>query len=252
MRFTCFGFSDTGKIRKQNQDSYLCNEEQKLFLVADGMGGRASGEKASQLAVSSVEAFISGARAGDPDRAIEMGNDLTREQNRMLSAARHANRHIYDVALNNPEMKGMGTTLTGAAVEGDRLVFVHVGDCRLYRIRDTRIEQLTEDHTLVSDEKRKGRLSEQAARKHPNRHTLTSALGIYQNPRIDISDTRIQKGDLYLICSDGLHGVVEDGVLLDIVMTYCNGPLFKLGLSLVLKANLEGGPDNITVVVIAF
>jgi len=253
MEFKSFGFSDPGRARDHNEDSYLCNDEERLFLVADGMGGHASGETASQLAVSSVEEFVIRSRSEDIEWPIEYNKDLSPEQNRLLAAVTLANRRILELASQDDSTKGMGTTLSGVTIEEDYLAIVNVGDSRLYRVRNEEIEQITQDHSLVGEQEREGLLTKEEARQHPNRHILTSALGdINQKPKIDISRTEIIEKDLYLLCSDGLYNMLEDSEILTNIRSIGDGSLYKIGLSLVLKANLARGPDNITVVLLSF
>ncbi len=252
MEFKSFGFSDIGKTHEHNEDSYVQNDNERLFLVADGMGGHVSGERASQLAVKSVEQFVIQSRSDSIDWPIKYRKDLTTEQNRLLAATRLANRRILEEANNNPSMKGMGTTLVGAIIEDNQLAVVNVGDSRLYRIRDGGIKQITKDHTLVAEQQRAGRLTVEEARRHPQRHILTSALGISERPRIDLFRARLRSKDLYLICSDGLNDMLDDDKILDLIHSIPDKSLYKIGLSLVLQANLEGGFDNITVILLAF
>ena len=255
MEFNSFGFSDPGRIRDHNEDSFLCNEDERIFLLADGMGGREYGETASKLAVDSVEKFVIYSRAKkDIDWPIEYRKDLSLEQNRLLAAAYFGNRKIKDAGEHNPSMKGLGTTLIGGAIEGeDNLVVVNVGDSRLYRIRDEQIEQLTKDHSLVGEQEREGVITREEARKHPQKHILTSALGhLNSSSKIDIFSTGIMPKDLYLICSDGLYTMIDDDKILEIINSIKDRSLYKIGLSLVLQANLAGGLDNITAVLLSF
>ena len=253
MHFKSFGFSDVGKVRNRNEDNYLCNEDDKLFLVADGMGGHVSGETASRIAIESIEEFVVKSRQKKIPWPIKARNDLTPEQNRLIDAAIYGNRRIKQSARNNPALTGMGTTLVGGTIEDDNFAIVNVGDSRLYRIRDNEIKQITEDHSIVGEQKRSGIISEEEAKTHPQKHVLTSALGyINENPVIDTFLAEIEENDLYLICSDGLYNMLEDNEILKIIKSIEDGSLYKMGLSLVLKANLSGGLDNITVVLLSF
>ncbi len=251
-KFKFFGFSDVGKVRKHNEDSYLCNEKARLFLVADGMGGHASGETASQMAISRVEEYMTRSRFEENPQGPDFSETFTPEQNRLLAATRYANQRIYALAGQTPSMKGMGTTIVGVVIEGDHLAVVNVGDTRLYCVRQGELEQITEDHTLVGEQQRMGVLTREEARRHAQRHILTSALGIYQRPRIDVSRHEIAPSDLYIICSDGLHDMLEDREILRTVTTVKDKSLYKIGISLVLEANLAGGLDNVTVVLLSF
>ncbi|MBN2125744.1 MAG: Stp1/IreP family PP2C-type Ser/Thr phosphatase [Deltaproteobacteria bacterium] len=252
MDFKSFGFSDPGKSRDHNEDCYLCSQNDNLFLVADGMGGQASGETASRLAVKAVEAFVVRSRREDIPWPVKPREDLTQEQNRLLAGIAFANRRIYRASKKNAGMRGMGTTLVGAIVEGDHMAVANVGDSRLYRIRNGDIEQLTEDHSYVREQEKRGMLTRQEAMNHPQKHILTRALGINEISRIDISRTDVSSGDLFLLCSDGLHNMLDDEEILGITQKIEDRSLYKIGLSLVLQANLAGGRDNITVVLISF
>ncbi|MDY7035820.1 MAG: PP2C family serine/threonine-protein phosphatase [Thermodesulfobacteriota bacterium] len=253
MKFKSFGFSDPGRIRHNNEDNYLCNEKERLFLVADGMGGHASGETASKLAVNCIEEFVVRSRSGDTNWPEEYREDLTLEQNRLLFATSFANRHILEIADQDPSLEGMGTTIAGVIIEDEhQLAILNVGDSRLYRVRDKKIRQLTMDHTLVGEQEREGVLTKEEVWRHPHRHILTSALGTSENPKIDVFLSEIMPEDLYLICSDGLHDMLKDNEILDKINSIKDKSLYKIGLSLVLEANLTGGKDNITVVLLSF
>jgi len=252
MEFKSFGFSDVGRLRSNNEDSHLCNAGERLFLVADGMGGQASGETASRLAVRHVEEFVVRSRAQGPRWPKKQRKDLTLEQHRLLAAITFANRQILDAAGERPEMKGMGTTLVGALLEGDHLAVGNVGDSRLYRIRDGRMEQMTRDHSLVGERVLKGELTLEQARKDSQKHVLTRALGIHEKVKVDLSLVDLRPKDLFLLCSDGLHQMLDDGKILFIIESIGDRSLYKIGLSLVLQANLAGGSDNITVVLVSF
>jgi protein phosphatase len=179
--------------------------------------------------------------------------ELSLEQNRLLAAVSFANCHILNEAKKDPSIKGMGTTLIGALMEpGGFLAVVNIGDSRLYRIREGEILQITKDHTLVGEQERQGMLSREEAKRHPQRHILTRALGTNESPRVDVFREEVRCRDLYLICSDGLHDMLEDREILKTVHSIGDGSLYKIGMSLVLNANLAGGMDNITVILLAF
>jgi protein phosphatase len=254
MQFRSFGFSDQGKTRKNNEDNYLCNEEERLFLVADGLGGHASGEEVSKLAIMCTEEFVVSSRSSDDiPWPIKYRKDLSSEQNRLMAASAYAHHRIREVAEANPSMKGMSTTLVGVVIEGDHLAVVNIGDSRLYQIRGGVIEQVTRDHSWVEEQVQEGTLTKEEARRHPQRHILTSVLGSEQKEiKMDVSLPGILKDDLYLLCSDGLYNMLDDSEILAIINSIEDGSLYKTGLSLVLKANLAGGLDNITVVLLSF
>jgi serine/threonine protein phosphatase PrpC len=254
MRFTCFAISDTGRHRTNNEDSYLCNPKERLFVVADGMGGQASGEIASKVAVSSVEEFVARSRKEDITWPIPYRKDFSLEQNRLLAAAAHANNMIRNHSSENPSMKGMGTTLVGVTIEGNHLAVVNVGDSRLYRIHGEQIDQITHDHNLAWEQERMGLLTREEAWNHPQRHILTSALGIeaIENIRIDLARSEIQEKDLYLMCSDGLNDMLGDDEIFKCIVSAESKSLEHSAHSLIQNANRAGGRDNITVILLSF
>jgi protein phosphatase len=176
--------------------------------------------------------------------------DLTPEQSRP-AAVTLANRRIT-TSSDSSFMKRMGTTLVGALIEGEHLAIVNVGDSRAYRIRAGQIEQITADHSFVGEQQKSCLISREEARAHPQRNILTSALGLGENPQVDLYWSHVAPGDLYLLCSDGLHAALSDEEILEIILSIPDRALFKIGLSLVLKANLAGGRDDTTIILIAF
>jgi len=254
MQFTSFGTSDIGRHRIHNEDSYLCNPQEKLFLIADGIGGQAAGEIASNVAIRNIEEFIVRSRTEDITWPIPYKNEFTLEQNSLLAGATLANRKVRELANQNPSMKGMGTTLVGVIIKGNQLAIVNIGDSRLYRIRAGEIEQITQDHNVAGEQEKLGLLTKEEASNHPQKHILTSALGIevMENLRIDLSLIDIQKKDLYLMCSDGLNDMLRDKEILAVINSSKKKFLEKMSLSLTQQANLAGGQDNITIILLSF
>jgi serine/threonine protein phosphatase PrpC len=253
MDFKSFGFSDRGKINKKNEDNFICNNSEGLFLVADGMGGHASGETASKMAIETIKEFVINSRANEIEWPAPYKKGLSMELNRLLAGTYLAHLNIRKAGESDDSMKGMGTTISGAIVDGEELAIINVGDSRLYRIRDKKIQQITADHSLAMEHAKNGIISEEEAGQHPLRHILTRALGhINSSSKIDTFISRINRNDLYLICSDGLHNMIDDIKILKIVESVQDKSLYKIGLSLVLEANLAGGTDNITVVLVYF
>jgi protein phosphatase len=222
--------SDTGRRRRRNEDNYVVAPP--LFAVADGMGGAQAGEVASQLAASALE-------AGDSDglHGIEQIEALIQE----------ANRRIFDRASTDPTASGMGTTMTVAVVEGMTVAIGHVGDSRAYLVRGEQMEQLTEDHSLVNELLKTGKLSEEEAQVHPQRSVITRAVGTDPDVDVDGFTIEAEEGDVFLICSDGLSDMVEDGEILELVHSN-RDDLDKAVRALVAAANRGGGEDNITAV----
>jgi protein phosphatase len=221
--------TDVGRQRQSNEDSYL--EREPLFAVADGMGGARAGEVASRMA---VEAF------DDATTAAGRPEEMLRE------VAREANRRIYDAAQGDSEHAGMGTTLTAALVAGREVAVGHVGDSRLYRLRDGTLERLTEDHSLVEELVRQGRLTPEEAETHPQRSIITRALGPEAEVEVETFTHTGRDGDVYLICSDGLSGMVSEDDMAAILKE--SASLDDAAGRLVETANRNGGKDNITVV----
>jgi PPM family protein phosphatase len=222
--------SDTGRRRRRNEDNYVVAPP--LFAVADGMGGAQAGEVASQLAASALE-------AGDSD-----GLDGTE---RIDALIQEANTRIFDRASTDPTASGMGTTMTVALVEGMTVAIGHVGDSRAYLVRGEQMEQLTEDHSLVNELLKTGKLSEEEAQVHPQRSVITRAVGTDPDVDVDGFTIEAEDGDVFLICSDGLSDMVEDEEILELVHQN-RDDLDKAVKALVAAANRGGGEDNITAV----
>jgi PPM family protein phosphatase len=224
-----------GRKRRHNEDSYV--HEPPLFAIADGMGGAKAGEVASGLA---VEALQLRPDLGGDDKAYVV--DLIQE----------ANRRVYERATEDAAASGMGTTMTVALVDdaGGHVTFGHVGDSRAYRVRDDRLEQLTDDHSLVGELIRSGKLTREEAEVHPQRSVITRALGTDPDVDVDTLVVETQPGDIFLLCSDGLSGMVSDQTILSIVRDN-RRDLPAAAKALVAAANRGGGDDNITVVVFA-
>jgi PPM family protein phosphatase len=227
--------SDTGRRRRRNEDNYVVAPP--LFAVADGMGGAQAGEVASSLAASALE-------AGTPDQLETAQLDGLE---RVTALIQEANRRIFDRASTDPSASGMGTTMTVALVEGMNVVIGHVGDSRAYLVRGDSMEQLTEDHSLVNELVKSGKLSEEDAQIHPQRSVITRAVGTDPDVDVDAFTIEAEDGDVFLLCSDGLTDMVEDVGILETVDAN-RGDLEKAVRSLVQLANSEGGEDNITAV----
>jgi PPM family protein phosphatase len=221
--------TDTGRRRRHNEDAYVC--EPPLFAVADGMGGAQAGELASNLAAAALR--DEGSRGGGEERVDEL--------------IQEANRRVYERQTQDSSATGMGTTMTVALVEDGHVAIGHVGDSRAYLIRDRRLEQLTEDHSLVAELVRSGKLSPEEAEGHPQRSVITRALGTDPDVDVDTFSVETKPGDLFLLCSDGLTAMVDDETILREVERN-RGDLTAASKALVKAANKGGGDDNITVV----
>jgi PPM family protein phosphatase len=224
------GKTDPGRVRRRNEDAFVVDPP--LFAVADGMGGAQAGEVASRLAAAAF-------------REYREADELAPEE-RVQAIIKEANRRIYDRARADAQVSGMGTTVTAALLSDGRVVIGHVGDSRAYRIRDGRLEQLTEDHSLVADLMRSGRLTPEEAEGHPQRSVITRALGTDPDVDVDMLVIEAEAGDLFLLCSDGLSTMVSDAKVLETVERA--GSLDEAARNLVRAANSGGGEDNVTVV----
>jgi serine/threonine protein phosphatase PrpC len=225
--------SDTGRKRRRNEDSYVIAPP--LFAVADGMGGAQAGEIASKLAAAALEDTDSGALSGE---------------DRVTSLIQEANRRVYERSNEDPNASGMGTTITVALVEDSGVTIGHVGDSRAYRYREGSIEQITEDHSLVNELMKSGKLSPEEAETHPQRSVITRALGTDPDVDVDSFTVDAHVGDVFLLCSDGLTTMVDDDDILGVIERY-HDDLDRATKSLVSAANRGGGEDNITVIAFA-
>ncbi len=221
--------TDTGRQRRANEDSLLARSP--LFVVADGMGGAQAGEVASRIA---VESFTPGLEdSNHPELAL-------------AALAQAANARIHELSHANAEQAGMGTTLTAAYVGEDEIAIAHVGDSRAYCLRDGELLRLTDDHSLVDELMRQGRLTPEEAVEHPQRSVITRALGPELTVEVDTRSFRARAGDVYLLCSDGLTTMLSEDQIVAVLLAHPR--LHDAGEALIAAANDAGGRDNITVV----
>jgi protein phosphatase len=225
-----FERTDTGRQRRANEDAFFARSP--LFAVADGMGGAQAGEVASHIAVEVLE-------QGLPDGPGSM-------EERLVERVREANARINELSRSDDKRAGMGTTLTAAYVGEDEVAVAHVGDSRLYRLRDGKLERLTDDHSLVEELVRQGRLTPKEAVEHPQRSIITRALGPEADVEPDSRTWPAREGDVYLLCSDGLTSMVPEERVAEVVRAATDLP--ATGRSLIEEANRAGGRDNITVI----
>ena len=225
------GLTDTGRKRRHNEDSFVLSPP--VFAIADGMGGAKAGEVASELA---VEALREAGGDGDGDG-----------EGRVVSLIQEANRRVYERALEDAAASGMGTTMTLALLEENAVRIGHVGDSRAYLVRDGELDQLTEDHSLVGELVRSGKLTPEDAESHPQRSVITRVLGTDPDVDIDRITVETRAGDVFLLCSDGLYSMVGNERILELVERH-RGDLDAAAKALVRAANRVGGDDNITVV----
>lgn len=231
--------TDIGKVREINQDSFAVDLETGLFLVADGMGGHAAGEKASQTAVEIITQKVKAGASGASNGQLL---DL------LQTSIQEANREIINASMEDQSMRGMGTTATVLVAKGNQLYVGHVGDSRAYMVRNRRIDQITDDHSIVAQLVRARAITPQEAARHPYRNVITRCLGMQVDVEADTQQRELKSGDRLLICSDGLSGLVSDDEMLQHVLSSTDPQ--KTCEDLVNLANERGGNDNITVVLV--
>ena len=250
MEYAATAKTDVGRKRQGNEDSFCVVPELGLYVVADGMGGHAAGEVASRLAVDTIRECMQ-KYLGGADLAIQ-GQPIatcSREATFLLSSIQVANRMIFDAAQGRREYRGMGTTLVSVLAVNDTVALAHVGDSRIYRIRDDRIVQLSRDHSVVQQQVDRGILSPEEAHESQYRHLITRALGLKESVEVDLTEEPVLQGDSLLLCSDGLSDLLEDEEILAIVKEHADD-LEKACQALVDRANYKGGDDNVTALLI--
>ncbi|HXI11955.1 MAG TPA: Stp1/IreP family PP2C-type Ser/Thr phosphatase [Thermoanaerobaculia bacterium] len=248
MEVKAFGLTHVGRQRQHNEDSFLVESGEKLFVVADGMGGHAAGEIASRIAVESVAEFIVHTVEDDGTWPHAYDEHFKRSTNRLIAALKMANTRVVEAMKKDLRLRGMGTTIVGCLQDNDTMSVAHVGDSRAYLIRGAQISRITNDHSWVFEQVQAGMLTEAEAEKHPLRNVITRALGGSLSVVPDASEINCQPGDVYLLCSDGLTGMVQDDELLTLVTESLD--LDAVGQRLIDRANEQGGIDNITVVLV--
>jgi protein phosphatase len=247
MRVRFSGETNVGITRDHNEDSFYLPTHDRLAIVADGMGGHASGEVASRLAVETIaNYFQTTEEAQELTWPYKMDRGHRFQTNRLVSAIKLANLKIYDEAERNSSCHGMGTTVVSALFANGALLIGHVGDSRLYRLRDGKLEQMTQDHSLLNDYIKMKRLSATEIANFQHKNVIVRALGMKPSVEVDVIVDQPRLGDLYLLCTDGLSGMVPDAELAEIATSVSD--LDKLCERLITAANAHGGLDNITVV----
>jgi len=243
--------TDLGQVRENNEDSYLIAPELNLFVLCDGMGGQAFGEVASRTATKSVVEHCRRAES-DPSLPLVGARDTkySERSNRLASAIRRANQIIHAMAEENAARQGMGSTVVALWADGEQMSLAHVGDSRAYRVRAGRIEQLTEDHSFVAEQVRRGIISKEEAERSKLQNVLLRALGPDAEVEVAVSEHDTEEGDALLLCSDGLTRELSDAQIAAIISESeeaqeCVDRLVQL-------ANQAGGGDNITAIVLRF
>jgi protein phosphatase len=248
MKVKAYGLSHVGRQRQHNEDSFLVEDKALLFLVADGMGGHAAGEIASRIAVDSITEFIVHSKSDDGTWPHAYDEHYRRSTNRLMTAVRLANTRVLEAMRKDARLRGMGTTVVACLVDNDMISVAHVGDSRAYLIRDRQLSRITNDHSWVFEQVQAGMLTEAEAEKHPLRNVITRALGGALQVSPDASEIEARPGDVFLLCSDGLTGMVPEEEILKVVTE--NGDLKKACQALIEAANEHGGLDNVTAVLV--
>jgi serine/threonine protein phosphatase PrpC len=241
--------TDVGMKRAHNEDYFALIEDEQLFIVADGMGGHASGEVASKLAAEVIGEFYRHSKDQDATWPYRYDHNLSYVENRMVASIRLANARIHESASKNPHLRGMGTTIVAFIIKGDAGFVAHVGDSRCYRVRNGDVQLLTRDHSLLEDYREaRPDMTEEEARNFPHKNVITRALGMRDNVVVDISRVDLQSGDRFVLCSDGLSGMLSDEEIHQIAQRHDD--LEQAVAEMILRANEEGGTDNITAMLV--
>ena len=252
MRLSYAGTSDVGRKRTHNEDAYLLLPEENLFCVADGMGGHASGEVAAHIAVEEMAEFYQ--TTGRDDEATwpyRLDPARSYDENRLVSGVKLSNLRIFERSTADHKLKGMGTTIVAASFprNGSSVLVGHVGDSRAYLFRRGTLRQLTEDHSLLNDYRRTRQLTEAEIAAFPHKNVIVRALGMRDAVEVDVRREELENGDVLLLCSDGLSGMVPDPLLGETIRANV-GDLRSAAQALIDAANEGGGVDNITCVLV--
>ncbi len=247
MRIISSALTDVGRKRDHNEDNFYLHKEENLFLVADGMGGHASGEVASKIVVETIRDFFT-RTSKDPDAtwAYKMYKDKKYEENRLIVSIEEGNKRVYEhsMKVSKDKKRGMGTTITAVLfVEGGAYIG-WVGDSRIYRIRNNKLEQVSEDHSLLNEMIKKNNMTEEEIENFPHKNVILRAIGLKPRVEVDVKYYPLQDGDIFLLCSDGLSGEVVDDEIERIIIEADD--LDDANKKLIQEANKNGGKDNIT------
>ena len=242
--------SDRGRVRKLNEDAFLADPALGIFAVADGMGGHAAGEIASRLALKTLQESLTQAnQSQETEPSPNQTAVISLPSAHLVNGIRTANEAVFHSSQEKEEYRGMGTTVVAVYLVDSSPVVAHVGDSRLYQIRTKKIDQLTEDHSVIWEQYREGILPKEALSSSPLKNIITRAVGMQPSVDVDVRELEVEKGDLLLLCSDGLSDLVPDEELLKTVRG-ASGDLNQACRDLIDLANHRGGKDNITVLLI--
>ena len=250
VRVSACGCSDAGRVRSHNEDCYEIDAEHELYVVADGMGGHSHGEVAARMAVDAIQAFVERSEEADETWPFAYDSRLGRHANILKTAVQLAHDQVLSAIRLDGTLYGMGTTVVGCLVRDGEAALAHVGDSRAYRLRGGRLELLTQDHTWVNEQVVAGYLSEEQARDHPLKNVVTRALGGDSEVSVDVAELTLEPEDLILLCSDGLTTMLDDREIEACLLETVGDGLDGACRALVSEANIRGGHDNVTVIVL--
>jgi protein phosphatase len=245
-KLRCVGLTDTGRVREHNEDTISVDANMGLLVLADGMGGYNAGEVASGIAVKTIVNLVRESVEREDLTNPDQGSGLSRPAIILRDAIVRANKIIYQTARTQPNCEGMGTTVVGCLFHDNRITIAHVGDSRLYRLRGEGFEQVTLDHSLLQELVDRGFYSPEEAQRAANKNYVTRALGVEQSVEVEIQEHPAQRGDIYVLCSDGLSDMVEDDDIQLTINTF-GANLDTVAKQLVQLGNDNGGKDNISV-----
>ncbi len=240
--------SDTGKVREHNEDAIAADMEVGLLVLADGMGGYNAGEVASGIAVRTITSMVQEGVDREDRGDLDAHSGMVRQSIILRDAIARANKIIYQTAQSQPQCEGMGTTIVACLFHDNRVSIAHVGDSRLYRLRDGRFEQMTMDHSLLQELVDRGFYSPEEAQRATNRNYVTRALGVEPSVEIEIREDEVFQDDIYVLCSDGLSDMVEDEDIHLTISTF-SANLDMVGKQLIQLTNDNGGRDNVSVII---
>jgi serine/threonine protein phosphatase PrpC len=246
-KLTFVGQTDTGRVREHNEDTIASDVDAGLLVLADGMGGYNAGEVASGIAVKTITNLVREGLAREDLGSLDRATGLTRPSIVLRDAITRANKIIYQTARSQAECEGMGTTVVAALFYDNRISIAHVGDSRLYRQRGSTISQVTMDHSLLQELVDRGFYSPEEAQRAANKNYVTRALGVEPQVDVEVQEHPVDKGDIFILCSDGLSDMVEDEDIRLTISTF-GANLDTVAKQLIQLANENGGRDNVSVV----
>ena len=246
-KLTFVGQTDTGRVREHNEDTIATDPDVGLLVLADGMGGYNAGEVASGITVKTITNLVREGLLREDLASIDRSTGLTRPSIVLRDAITRANKIIYQTARSQAECEGMGTTVVAALFYDNRISIAHVGDSRLYRQRGSQIAQVTMDHSLLQELVDRGFYSPEEAQRAANKNYVTRALGVEPQVEVEVQEHPVDKGDIFILCSDGLSDMVEDEDIRLTISTF-GANLDTVAKQLIQLANENGGRDNVSVV----